>query len=41
MAKRQSGAIKLLEYDLLTREGKTYGIADPLLSLWLDKELHR
>ena len=36
----QSAAIKLLEYDLLTREGKTYRIADPLLSLWLDKELH-
>lgn len=33
----QSAAIKLLEYDLITRKEKTYSISDPLLNLWLNK----
>ena len=33
----QSAALKLLEYDLITRKEKTYSISDPLLSLWLDR----
>ena len=33
----QSAALKLLEYDLITRNEKTYSISDPLLSLWLDR----
>lgn len=33
----QSAALKLLEYDLITRKEKTYSLSDPLLSLWLDK----
>ena len=33
----QSAAIKLLEYDLITRREKTYSLSDPLLNLWLDK----
>ena len=33
----QSAALKLLEYDLITRREKTYSISDPLLSLWLDR----
>lgn len=32
----QSAALKLLEYDLITRKEKTYSLSDPLLSLWLD-----
>lgn len=31
----QSAALKLLEYDLITRKEKTYSISDPLLNLWL------
>lgn len=34
----QSAAQKLLEDDILTRNEKVYSIADPLLSLWLDKK---
>lgn len=33
----QSAALKLLEYDLITRKEKIYSISDPLLSLWLDR----
>lgn len=33
----QSAALKLLEYDLITRKEKTYSLSDPLLSLWLSK----
>lgn len=33
----QSAAIKLLEYDLITRTEKTYSISDPLMKLWLDR----
>ena len=33
----QSAALKLLEYDLITRREKTYSLSDPLLSLWLDR----
>ena len=33
----QSAALKLLEYDLITRKEKTYSLSDPLLSLWLDR----
>ena len=32
----QSAALKLLEYDMITRKEKTYSLSDPLLSLWLD-----
>ena len=35
----QSAAAKLLELDILTREGRAYRIADPLLELWLSREL--
>lgn len=35
----QSAALKLLEYDLITQKEKVYSISDPLLSLWLDKQL--
>lgn len=31
----QSAAIKLLEYDLITRKEKIYSISDPLMNLWL------
>ncbi|MBR1932900.1 MAG: ATP-binding protein [Prevotella sp.] len=34
----QSAALKLLEFDLITRQEKTYSLSDPLLSLWLDKQ---
>ena len=34
----QSAAIKLLEYDLITRKEKVYSLSDPLLSLWLDRQ---
>lgn len=34
----QSAALKLLEYDLITRKEKTYSLSDPLLSLWLDRK---
>ena len=33
----QSAALKLLEYDLITRKEKIYSLSDPLLSLWLDR----
>ena len=33
----QSAALKLLEYDLITRKEKVYSLSDPLLSLWLNK----
>ena len=33
----QSAALKLLEYDLITRSEKVYSLSDPLLSLWLDR----
>lgn len=33
----QSAALKLLEYDLITRKEKTYSLSDPLLNLWLDR----
>ena len=32
----QSAAIKLLEYDLITRKENSYSISDPLMKLWLD-----
>lgn len=31
----QSAALKLLEYDLITRKEKTYSLSDPLMNLWL------
>ena len=34
----QSAALKLLEYDLITRKEKIYSISDPLLKLWLDRK---
>lgn len=33
----QSAAIKLLEYDLITRKEKNYSLSDPLMSLWMDR----
>jgi len=33
----QSAALKLLEYDMITRKEKYYSISDPLMSLWLDR----
>ncbi len=33
----QSAALKLMEYDMITRKEKYYSISDPLMSLWLDK----
>ena len=33
----QSAALKLLEYDLITRKEKVYSITDPMLSLWLTR----
>lgn len=33
----QSAALKLLEYDMITRKEKFYSISDPLLSLWFDR----
>jgi len=30
-------ALKLLEYDMITRQEKVYSLSDPLLSLWLDR----
>ena len=33
----QSAALKLLEYDLITRKEKTYSLSDPLMDLWLDR----
>lgn len=35
----QSAALKLLEYDLITRKEKVYSLSDPLMSLWLDRNL--
>ena len=34
----QSAALKLLEYDLITRKEKIYSLSDPLLSLWLSRK---
>ena len=34
----QSASLKLLEYDLITRNEKTYSISDPLMKLWLDRK---
>ena len=34
----QSAALKLLEYDLITRKEKIYSISDPLMSLWLNRK---
>lgn len=34
----QSAALKLLEYDMITRKEKVYSISDPLFSLWLDRK---
>ncbi len=34
----QSAALKLMEYDLVTRKEKVYSISDPLLSLWLNRK---
>ena len=33
----QSAALKLLEYDLITRKEKTYFLSDPLMDLWLNR----
>ena len=33
----QSAALKLLEYDMITRNEKTYSLSDPLMALWLDR----
>lgn len=33
----QSAALKLLEYDIITRKEKAYFISDPLMKLWLDR----
>ena len=33
----QSAALKLLEYDLITRKEKTYSLSEPLMNLWLDR----
>ena len=33
----QSAALKLLEFDLITRTENSYSISDPLFSLWLDR----
>lgn len=33
----QTAALKLLEYDMITRQEKVYSLSDPLLSLWLDR----
>jgi len=33
----QSAALKLLEYDLITRKEKTYSLSDPLMNLWLSR----
>jgi len=30
-------SLKLLEYDMITRQEKVYSLSDPLLSLWLDR----
>lgn len=34
----QSAALKLLEYDLITRKEKTYSLSDPLMNLWLARK---
>lgn len=34
----QSAALKLLEFDLITRKEKIYSLSDPLLKLWLDRK---
>ena len=36
----QSAALKLLEYELITRREKVYSISDPLFNLWLSKRLN-
>ena len=33
----QSAALKLLEYDLISRKEKVYSISDPLMNLWLNR----
>lgn len=33
----QSAALKLLEYDMITRKEKVYSLSDPLMNLWLKK----
>ena len=33
----QSAALKLLEYDLITRKEKIYSLSDPLMDLWLSR----
>ena len=33
----QSAALKLLEYDMITRKEKIYSLSDPLMDLWLDR----
>ena len=33
----QSAALKLLEYDFITRKEQIYSISDPLLDLWLSR----
>lgn len=33
----QSAALKLLEYDMITRKEKVYSISDPLMNLWLGR----
>ena len=34
----QSAALKLLEYDFITRKENTYSLSDPLMKLWLDRK---
>ena len=34
----QSAALKLLEYDMITRREKIYSISDPLMNLWLGRK---
>ena len=35
----QSAALRLSEYDLITRKERVYSLSDPLMSLWLDRNL--
>lgn len=34
----QSAARRLLEIDMITRQGQTYSISDPLLRIWLERK---
>lgn len=34
----QNAALKLLEYDLITRKERVYSIADPLMKLWMGRK---